>query len=281
MSLEVRKTYKLFIGGKFPRSESGRSFAFHSPKGEFVANVAHASRKDLRDAVVAARAAAAGWAGATAYNRGQVLYRVAEMLDSRTDQFASEIRRESAQSAAQARRQVEQAVSNLVWYAGWSDKIDAVAGSMNPVAGPFFNITTYQPSGVIGLLPHANQGFAGLLAGMAAAITSGNTVVVLASDAHPLSSLTLGEVLATSDVPAGVVNLLTGPQSELAPWLAGHEDVNALDLSGATEPTPLIESAAQTLKRVIGPSSAMSSQQSFERILALMEAKTVWHPKGY
>lgn len=281
MTLEVRKTYKLFIGGKFPRSESGRSFAFNSPSGEFLANVAHASRKDLRDAVVAARAAAAGWSGATAYNRGQVLYRVAEMLDARADQFAAEIGRETRASANQARRQLSQAVTSLVWHAGWSDKIESVAGSMNPVAGPFFNITSYQPSGVIGIIPRESDGFVGLITAIAAAVVSGNTAVVLASVNQPLSALTLGEVFATSDLPGGVVNLLTGPQAELASWLAGHEDVNALDLSGAVSAVPLIESAAQTLKRIIRPDSELASGQSLERILALMEAKTVWHPKGY
>jgi acyl-CoA reductase-like NAD-dependent aldehyde dehydrogenase len=281
MTLEVRKTYKLFIGGKFPRSESGRSFAFNSPNGEFLANVAHASRKDLRDAVVAARAAAASWSGATAYNRGQVLYRIAEMLDARADQFAAEIGRETRASAKQARRQLEQAVTSLVWHAGWSDKIDSVAGSLNPVAGPFFNITSYQPSGVIGIIPRESDGFVGLITAIAAAVVSGNTAVVLASVNQPLSALTLGEVFATSDLPGGVVNLLTGPQAELASWLAGHEDVNALDLSGAMDAVPLIESAAQTLKRIIRPDSELASGQSLERILVLMEAKTVWHPKGY
>ncbi len=281
MTLEVRKTYKLFIGGKFPRSESGRSFAFKGTGGDFIANVSHASRKDVRDAVVAARAAFAGWSGATAYNRGQVLYRVAEMLDARAEQFTAEIRLETKASAAQARRQLERSVTSLVWHAGWSDKIDAVAGNMNPVAGPFFNITSYQPAGVIGILPREDEGFAGLISAVSAAIVSGNSAVVLAPVSRPLSALTLGEVLATSDVPGGVVNILTGPQPELASWLAGHEDVNALDLSGAVDATPLIEAAAQTLKRVVRPNSELARGQSLERILALMEAKTVWHPKGY
>lgn len=281
MTLEVRKTYKLFIGGKFPRSESGRSLAFNGANGDFVANVSHASRKDLRDAVVAARGAFATWSGATAYNRGQVLYRIAEMLDARAEQFAAEIRRETGVRASQAKRQVEQAVTSLVWHAGWSDKIDAVAGNMNPVAGPFFNITSYQPSGVIGVVPRESAGFVGLVTGIAAAVVSGNTAVVLAAVSQPLSALTLGEVLATSDLPGGVVNILTGPQAELASWLAGHEDVNALDLSGALDAVPLIEAAAQTLKRVIRPDSRLAEGQSLERILTLMEAKTVWHPKGY
>jgi acyl-CoA reductase-like NAD-dependent aldehyde dehydrogenase len=283
MRLDVRKTYKLFIGGKFPRSESGRSYELSDHRGEFLANVSHASRKDARDAVVAARAAFAGWSGATAYNRGQVLYRVAELMQGRREQFVAELRAQSGVTARVAEREVDQAIDAFVWYAGWTDKIDAVAGSMNPVAGPFFNISTNQPSGVIAILAPQQSGLLGLVHSLAPAIVSGNTAVLVSSATLPLSAVTLSEVLATSDVPGGVVNILTGFAHELGPWLASHADVNAIDLEGATDWVDLEISAADTLKRVIRPGSfeRTGAAGSLDHILALMEVKTVWHPKGH
>jgi acyl-CoA reductase-like NAD-dependent aldehyde dehydrogenase len=283
MRLDVRKTYKLFIGGKFPRSESGRSYELSDHRGEFLANVSHASRKDARDAVVAARAAFAGWSGATAYNRGQVLYRVAEIMQGRREQFVAELRAQSGGTARAAEREVDQAIDAFVWYAGWSDKIDAVAGSMNPVAGPFFNISTNQPTGVVAILAPQQSGLLGLVHSLAPAIVSGNTAVLVSSASLPLSAISLSEVLATSDVPGGVVNILTGHAHELGPWLASHADVNAIDLEGATEWVDLEISAADTLKRVIRPGSfeRTGATGSLDHILTLMEVKTVWHPKGH
>jgi acyl-CoA reductase-like NAD-dependent aldehyde dehydrogenase len=281
--LAVKKTYKLFIGGKFPRSESGRSYELLDSRGDFLANVALASRKDARDAVVAARAAAAGWQGATAYNRGQVLYRIAELLEGRADQFAAEIRSQTGTSAKVAAREVSDAIDAWVWYAGWTDKIDSVAGSMNPVAGPFFNISTNQATGVVAVLAPQSSGLLGLVHSIAPALAAGNTVVAVASEKLPLSAITLAEVLATSDVPGGVVNLLTGRADEIGPWLASHADVNAIDLIGSGDPVGLEIQAAETLKRVIRPDSfeRTGAVGNLEHILALMEVKTVWHPKGH
>jgi acyl-CoA reductase-like NAD-dependent aldehyde dehydrogenase len=283
MRLDVRKTYKLFIGGKFPRSESGRSYELVDHKGEFLANVAHASRKDARDAIVAARAAFAGWSGATAYNRGQVVYRIAELMQGRREQFVAELRAQAGHSQRVAEREVDEAIDAFVWYAGWSDKIDAVAGSMNPVAGPFFNISTNQPTGVVAILAPQQSGLLGLVHSLAPAIVSGNTAVLVSSATLPLSAVTLSEVLATSDVPAGVVNILTGQAEELGSWLASHADVNAIDLEGATDWVDLEISAADTLKRVIRPGSfeRTGASGSLDHILSLMEVKTVWHPKGH
>ena len=283
MRLDVRKTYKLYIGGKFPRSESGYTYKVNDHKGDFLANVAKASRKDARDAVVAARAAQAGWAGATAYNRGQILYRIAEMLEGRRSQFVAEIRALSGKTEKQANQEVEAAIDSWVWHAGWSDKIDAVAGNMNPVAGPFFNISTLQPSGVVAIVAPQNSGLVGLVNSIAPAIVSGNTVVVIASESNPLPAVTLAEVLATSDLPGGVVNLLTGKESDVTGWLAKHQDVNAVDLEGSKSAVEHEMDAAQTLKRVIRPGSFPrgGSKGTLAHITALMEVKTVWHPKGY
>lgn len=283
MRLDVRKTYKLFIGGKFPRSESGRTYELKDHSGEFLANVALASRKDARDAVVAARAAQAGWASATAYNRGQVLYRIAEMLEGRRDQFVAELKAMTGVSTAKANAEVDAAIDSWVWHAGWSDKIDAVAGNMNPVAGPFFNISTNQPTGVVAALAPQNSALVGLVNTIAPAIVSGNTVVVVAASKLPLSAITLTEVLATSDLPGGVVNVLTGLESETGPWLASHQDVNAVDLEGASSPVELEIAAAETIKRVIrkGSYGRTGSKGSFSHITDLMEVKTVWHPKGH
>lgn len=284
--LDVRKTYKLFIGGKFPRSESGRSYEVSGAKGEFLANAAQASRKDLRDAVVAARSAQPGWAAATAYNRGQVLYRVAELMEGRREQFVSELRSMLGVGAKQAEAEVTAAIDSWVWHAGWTDKIDAVAGNMNPVAGPFFNISTNQPTGVVVSFAPQQAPLLGLVNSIAPIILTGNTVVALACEKQPLSAITLSEVLATSDVPGGVVNLLTGSVSEIGSWAASHLDVNAIDLEGASESdwASLEVAAAENLKRVVRPGQFGDrnlSHTSLEQILAFVELKTVWHPKGH
>ena len=283
MRLDVKKTYKLFIGGKFPRSESGHTYELTNPKGEFVTNVVLASRKDARDAVVAARAAQPGWEGATAYNRGQVLYRIAEMLEGRREQFVAEIRELTGATEIQANKEVDAAIDSWVWHAGWSDKVDSVAGSMNPVAGPFFNISTNQPTGVVAAFAPQKSSLVGLVNTIAPIIVTGNAVVVVASESLPLSAITLTEVLATSDLPGGVVNVLTGKEKDLSPWLASHQDVNAVDLEGTSDPVDLEILAAETLKRVIRPGafSRSGSLGSLQQILAFMEVKTVWHPKGH
>ena len=231
----VRKTYKLYIGGAFPRSESGRSYVVTDSRGGFLANAALASRKDARDAVSAARKAFPGWSGATAYNRGQVLYRVAELMEGRRSQFVAEIRAAEGIGSAKAEAFVDAAIDRWVWYAGWADKIAQVRGSSNPVAGPYFNFSLPEPTGVVAVLAPQQAPLLGFISVVAPAIVSGNTVVVLASEQHPLPAVTLSEVLATSDVPGGVVNVLTGRVAEVAPWLASHMDVNAIDLTGAPE----------------------------------------------
>ncbi|MGE5830151.1 MAG: aldehyde dehydrogenase family protein, partial [Micromonosporaceae bacterium] len=282
----VRKTYKLYIGGAFPRSESGRSYVVTSATGEFLANAAQASRKDVRDAVRAARAAQPGWGGATAYNRGQILYRVAEMLEGRRTQFVAEVRDSEGLNRAAGEAQVEAAIDRWVWYAGWSDKVAQVYGNANPVAGPFFNLTAPEPTGVVGIVAPAEPSLLGLVSVVAPAIVTGNTTVVLASEERPLPAITLAEVLATADLPGGVVNLLTGRVAETAPWLAGHMDVNAIDLAGVTDAalaTRLEETAAENLKRVIRPAAEplnWTDPPGLGRMLATLEPKTVWHPKG-
>ena len=265
--LAVRKTYKLYIGGAFPRSESGRTFLVNGD------NVALASRKDVRDAVTAARKAQGKWAGATAYNRGQILYRAAEMLEGRRKEFVS---------LGVPSTEVEAAVDRLVWYAGWADKIAQVTGAANPVAGPFFNLSAPEPTGVVGVVAPAT--LLGLVSVIAPAIVTGNTVVVVASTDRPLPAISLTEVLATSDLPGGVVNMLTGKVAEMAPWLAAHMDVNAIDLTGVTDDTlakALEVAAAENLKRVIRPADPdWTADPGVSRMLALLEIKTVWHPKG-
>ena len=279
--LDVPKTYKLFIGGAFPRSESGRVTEVRDGEGRFVANVAKASRKDAREAVRAARKAQPGWAGATAYNRGQVLYRVAEVLEGRKAQFVDELQRTEGLSAARARSQVEEAIDLWVWHAGWTDKIAQVAGSANPVAGPYFNISVPEPTGVVAIVAPQSQGLLGLTSVVAPALVMGNAVVVVPAASSPLVAISLAEVLATSDLPGGVVNVLTGDPAELAPWLAGHADVNALDLPGAGDLdwVALEVAAADTLKRVIRPEPGLAPETP-QRILALTETKTVWHTKS-
>ena len=283
MRLDVKKTYKLFIAGKFPRSESGRSYQVKDSKANHVANVALASRKDIRDAVQAARAAQPGWVGASAYNRGQVLYRIAEMLEGRREQFVSEISSLTGKTQKQADAEVSAAIDSWVWHAGWTDKIDSVAGSMNPVAGPYFNISTNQPTGVVGAFAPQGSALVGFVNTIAPAIVSGNTVVVVTSENLSLPALTLGEVLATSDLPGGVVNILSGKEAELSSWLVGHMDVNAVDLEGTSNPTELEISAANTVKRVIRPGTypREGAKGNLQHILDLMEVKTVWHPKGH
>jgi acyl-CoA reductase-like NAD-dependent aldehyde dehydrogenase len=272
--LSVRKTYKLFIGGAFPRSESGRSYPVRSAAGDFLANAALASRKDVRDAVRAARAAFGGWARATAYNRGQILYRIAEMLEGRRDQFIGYDLEPST---------VDAAIDRWVWYAGWADKLATVYGGANPVAGPYFNISAPEPTGVVGIVAPADP-LLGLVSVVAPAIVTGNTAVVLASEESPLPAITLAEVLATSDLPGGVVNLLTGRPAETAPWLASHLDVNAIDLTGVSDrdlAVSLEEAAAENLKRVLRPGPVdWAAEPGIERMTTLLETKTVWHPKG-
>ncbi|TNY35634.1 aldehyde dehydrogenase family protein [Thermomonospora catenispora] len=279
--LAVRKTYKLFIGGAFPRSESGRSYVVHDAKGAFWANASQASRKDARDAVSAARKAFGGWSGRTPYNRGQILYRIAEMLEGRRGQFIEELRTAGAGKAA-ATAEVDAAIDRWVWYAGWADKLGAVVGSANPVAGPFFNFSTPEPTGVVAVIA-PDSPLLGLVSVIAPVIVTGNTCVVVASEPAPLTAITLAEVLATSDLPGGVVNILTGRRAELAPWLAAHMDVNAVDLTGA--PADLVpsleEAAAGNLKRVLRPEGEdWTADPGLGRMTAFVETKTVWHPVG-
>jgi acyl-CoA reductase-like NAD-dependent aldehyde dehydrogenase len=282
----VRKTYKLYVGGAFPRSESGRTYEVHAADGRFLANAALASRKDARDAVVAARKAVVGWSGATAYNRGQVLYRVAEMLEGRRAQFVAEVAEAEGLAPAEAGAQVDAAVDRWVWYAGWSDKIAQVHGSSNPVAGPYFDFSVPEPTGVVAIVAPAAPSLLGLVSVMAPAVVGGNAVVVVASEDAPLPAITLSEVLATSDLPGGVVNLLTGRPAEIAPWLASHMDVNALDLAGVADAelaTELEAAAADNLKRVVRPPRSepdWTADPGLDRMLAFLETKTVWHPVG-
>ena len=279
---EVRKTYKLFVGGAFPRSESGRSYQVEAADGSSLANAALASRKDARDAVVAARGALAGWAGATAYNRGQVLYRVAEMLEGRCAQFAAEVGAAEGLRAQAARRVVDASIDRLVWYAGWSDKIAQVLGASNPVAGPYFNFSVPEPTGVVAVVAPQDSSLLGLVSVLAPVIVTGNTAVVVASEARPLPSVSFAEVLATADVPAGVVNVLTGRTAELAPVLAGHMDVDALDLTGVAvdDRAALERLAAANLKRVLTLDEDLLQPPTTRRIRAFVEIKTVWHPVG-
>jgi acyl-CoA reductase-like NAD-dependent aldehyde dehydrogenase len=277
--LSVRKTYKLFIGGKFPRSESGRSYTVTSPKGDFLANASRASRKDARDAVTAARKAFPGWSGATAYNRGQILYRIAEMLEGRRGQFAEEL----GTGKKAALEAVDATIDRLVWYAGWSDKIASVHGTANPVAGPYFNLSSPEPTGVVAVVAPADP-LLGLISVVAPVIVTGNTCVVVASERTPLPSITLAEVLATSDLPGGVVNVLTGHQAELAPWLAAHMDVNGLDLTGVADADLALrceQEAAVNLKRVLTQSTEdWAADPGLRRMTRFLETKTVWHPLG-
>ena len=276
--LRVRKTYKLYIGGAFPRSESGRSYPVTARDGTVLAHAAQASRKDVRDAVVAARKAFAGWSRATAYNRGQVLYRVAEMLDGRREQFAAEVA-----AAGDDPSTVDTAIDRWVWYAGWADKYAQVAGASNPVAGPYFNFSLPEPTGVVGVFAPQESSLLGLVSVIAPVIVTGNAAVVVASDERPLPAISLAEVLATSDLPGGVLNILTGRVAELAPWLASHRDVNALDLTGvaADARRSLRQAAADNVKRVYLPRhDDWAADPGTRRLAAFVETKTVWHPIG-
>jgi acyl-CoA reductase-like NAD-dependent aldehyde dehydrogenase len=280
--LGVRKTYKLYIGGEFPRSESGRSYPAAGADGEVLARPARASRKDLRDAVRAARSAFGGWSGTTAYNRGQVLYRVAELLEGRRAQFEDEL---AAFGAPKPAREVDAAIDRWVWYAGWSDKVHHVMGTVNPVAGPYYDFTFPEPTGVVGVVAPEEPALLGLVSRVAPAVVSGNTVVLVASEGRPLPAVTLSEVLATSDVPGGVVNILTGLKADLLPWLAGHMDVNAVDLTGAADDAvaELERASAENVKRVVRDGSGdwfAEDAQSLYAVTAFMEMKTVWHPMG-
>lgn len=277
MRIDVMKTYKLFIGGAFPRSESGRSYEVNDAKKNFLANVALASRKDLRDSVVAARSAFDGWSHATAYNRGQILYRIAEMMESRRGQCSAEISALEGCTTKAAEKQVSEAIDLWVWYAGWTDKIHSVLGSTNPIAGPYYNFTSPDSLGVIGAIAESKSSLLGLVRTIAPIIAGGNTCVAVASERRPLPAITLAEVLATSDLPAGVVNILTGSQKELVPWLASHMDVDGIDISGVDQSSELELRIAGTenLKRI-----HRFTSDSPDRISAFLEFKTVWHPIG-
>ncbi|WP_461034821.1 aldehyde dehydrogenase family protein [Streptomyces mayteni] len=282
--LSVLKTYKLFIGGAFPRSESGRVYDVTTPDGRWLANAPLASRKDARDAVVAARKAFPKWSAATAYNRGQILYRIAEMLQGRHDQFRIQLAEAQGVDADHAAAVVDAAIDRWVWYAGWTDKIAQVAGATNPVAGPYLNLSSPEPTGVVAVVAPVGSPLLGLVSVLAPVIAAGNTAVLVADPAAPLPALTLAEVLATSDLPGGVVNVLTGRPAELGPPLAGHRDVNALDLTGASPDlaVDLEASAADTLKRIHRPRAAedFTADPGTGRLTAFLETKTVWHPIG-
>lgn len=282
--IAVRKTYKLHIGGAFPRSESGRTFEVRDHEGGFLSNAARASRKDARDAVVAAREAFAGWSGRSAYDRGRVLYRVAEVMEGRRDQFASDVRLATGLTAGEAAEEVDAAVDRWVWYAGWADKISQVRGGVNPVAGPFVNFSVPEPSGVAAVLAPQDSALLGLVSVVAPAIVAGGTCVVVASAAYPLPAITLAEVLAASGLPGGVVNVLTGYVAEIAPWLASHMDVNTVDVTGA--PGGLaddlaVAAAGSNLKRVLRlPPADWTAEPCVDRMFGYLETKTVWHPVG-
>jgi acyl-CoA reductase-like NAD-dependent aldehyde dehydrogenase len=274
--VDVRKTYKLFLGGDFPRSESGRSYEVMDSKGDWLANASRASRKDLRDAVKVARSAWSKWAGTTAYNRGQVLYRIAEMMETRRAELVAEVA--GAEGKRGASKQVDEAIDTWVWYAGLADKLTQIMGGLNPVAGPYFNLTAPEPTGVCGIVAPETPSLGGLVGRIAPALCGGNVVIALASEPHPLPAVALAECLATSDLPKGVVNILTGHTAELTPWLASHGDVDALDVTGvgAEQLADAERAGADNVKRVIKGSGARSPYEA----TAFMEMKTVWHPKG-
>ena len=281
--LEVRKTYKLYVGGQFPRSESGRVFAVNADNGDFVANMAKASRKDARDAVLAARKGFSAWSSATAYNRGQVMYRIAEVMEGRRAQFAEELQLLGGGSGKRARQEVEQAIDRMVWYAGWADKLAQVVGTANPVAGAYFNFSVPEPTGIVAAAAPATPALLGLVNVLAPIIVSGNSAIIVASQTQPMVSITMAEVIDSSDVPAGAINVLTGSAAEILPWLASHGDVNALDLSGVADAGLAVElerEAAGTLKRVHRTHIPADSTPSLQQMIAFLEIKTVWHPMG-
>ena len=276
--IDINKTYKLFIGGAFPRSESGRVYEVKGSNKKFLANPALASRKDLRDAVVAAKSAQAGWAGATAFNRGQILYRIAEIMQGRSEQFTEEISALEGVTSKVAKLQVEEAIDTWVWYSGWCDKLSSVAGSQNQVSGPFYNFTTPESLGVVAIFAESKPSLLGAVRTLAPVLAGGNSAVLIASEAYPLPAITLGEVLATSDLPAGVVNILTGKTSELYPWVGSHMEIDGVDVAGLSkkqeEELKLV--GADNLKRI----TRFSTINHPERILSFMEQKTIWHPIG-
>ena len=276
--IDINKTYKLFIGGAFPRSESGRVYEVKGFNKKFLANPALASRKDLRDAVVAAKSAQVGWAGATAFNRGQILYRIAEIMQGRSEQFAEEISALEGVTNKAAKIQVEEAIDTWVWYSGWCDKLSSVSGSQNQVSGPFYNFTTPESLGVIAVFAESKPSLLGAVRALAPVLAGGNSAVLIASEAYPLPAITLGEVLATSDVPSGVVNILTGKTAELYPWVGSHMEIDGVDATGLSkkqeEELKLV--GADNLKRI----ARFSATNHPERILSFMEQKTIWHPIG-
>ena len=276
--IDINKTYKLFIGGAFPRSESGRVYEVKGSNKKFLANPALASRKDLRDAVVAAKSAQAGWAGATAFNRGQILYRIAEIMQGRSEQFVEEISALEGVTSKVAKLQVEEAIDTWVWYSGWCDKLSSIAGSQNQVSGPFYNFTTPESVGVVAIFAESKPSLLGAVRTLAPVLAGGNSTVLIASEAYPLPAITLGEVLATSDIPAGVVNILTGKTTELYPWVGSHMEIDGVDVAGLSkkqeEELKLV--GADNLKRI----TRFSTINHPERILSFMEQKTIWHPIG-
>lgn len=276
--LDIKKTYKLFIGGAFPRSESGRTYEVKGAKGNFIANPSLASRKDLRDSVVAARAAFPGWSGATAFNRGQILYRIAEMMEGRSAQFVDEIVALEGVTPTAAKKQVDEAIDLWVWYSGWCDKIGSIYGSTNAVSGSFYNFTIPDPLGVVATFAPSKPSLLGAVQALAPVLAGGNTAILIASNKYPLPAITLSEVIGTSDVPGGVVNILTGDSSELAPWISSHMDIDGIDLSGLTpsQEREMRVAGADNLKRI----HRFKESQSPQRILSFMESKTVWHPIG-
>lgn len=285
--LNVRKTYKLYINGEFPRTESGRYYPVHGKGGELLANACRGSRKDLRNAVVAARKAQGGWGGKTAYNRGQILYRIAEVCEARAGELVEELKQHGS-SAADARKEIDAVIDRWVYYAGWSDKYTQIFGSVNPVAGPYYNFTVPEPTGVVGIVAPEEPALLGLVSRIAPAIVGGNTVVVITSETKPLPAITLAEAFETSDVPAGVINLISGLKSELVPWLVSHMDVNAIDTTGVASDAmaKVQQAAAENVKRVvhfdgktIGWADERRSQSPYA-IFDFQESKTVWHPMG-
>ena len=281
--IDVRKTYKLYIGGAFPRSESGRSYVVHAADGSPIANACRASRKDLREAVRAARKAAGGWADRTAMNRGQVLYRVAELMEGRRDQFVAEVSQAEGVREAKSRELVARAIDRWVWYAGWADKISQVLGSANPVAAPYFNFTIPEPTGVVGVVAPEPSSLLGLVSRLAPPLVAGNAVVVIASETRPLAAVTLTEVLATSDVPGGVINVLTGLKAELVPVMAGHVDVDAIDVWGVPDALRNVKRLSRRPAGVTDARFDWLDDRATERpewIAAFLEMKTVWHPVG-
>jgi acyl-CoA reductase-like NAD-dependent aldehyde dehydrogenase len=282
--LNVRKTYKLYINGEFPRTESGRFYPVYAGEGEtLLANACRGSRKDLRNAVVAARKAVSGWSGRTAYNRGQILYRIAEVLESRAAELEEELRRAGA-SKGDARKEIEASIDRWVYYAGWADKFTHLLGSVNTVSGPYYNFTFPEATGVVGVVAPETPALLGLVSRIAPAIVGGNTVVALTSETRPLAAITMGEVFETSDVPAGVINLISGLKKELVPWLAAHMDVNSIDVGGVEDEAlrrAAEDAAAENVKRVVGSTERAGDREpSLYAIAAFLEMKTVWHPVG-